>query len=66
MRDIIRGFQNHYPLCCIIRFSFSNSYQAVKRGGVHSDQRVWVACGIFHEPDHIWTIKEKARYLKQI
>jgi hypothetical protein len=48
-RHFRNGLRDHIPLCCVIRFSFTdqNRPQAVERG-VHN--RGFVPCLVFHRP----------------
>jgi hypothetical protein len=70
IRELHFGFENCYPICCILRFSFESALQdgkilplekglAKKRGGFYrgpfEDDDVFVPCNLFHHRnDHDW------------
>lgn len=64
MFDYLNGKENHYPLCCILRFALESAFldgrcilegegQARKRGViVRANNSVFVPCNIFHRKTH--------------
>lgn len=48
--DLGDGLRYGYPLCCVLRFSFSSGEQARARGVAYlaGGVEAFVPCGIFH------------------
>jgi hypothetical protein len=51
--DIREGLDNHYPICCVLRYATCRKYhgQAWRRGTLPMDEtgdEVFVVCGVFH------------------
>jgi hypothetical protein len=54
-----QGRKDHFPICCIFRFSIENALedgktlpvdkgQAGKRGSIRRDEMIFVPCNVFH------------------
>ena len=54
---IRRGLREGYPLCCVLRWSWTHTrstpmrMQALERGVCRCETGSFVPCGVFHQPE---------------
>lgn len=50
---VLFGLKEGYPVCCVLRWTFSNRSDLARRHGVctHGPRNQYVPCGIFHQAE---------------